>query len=157
MYKKNTAASYYKYQLILFCIVLCLMTFPPTLLFVFALLATGGDMSGLVALLAVISICMLIWLPFVIYYLYQFVYYRRLEPEHVQTVRLVKTDTMFRFVGFDVTVTVDGTQKNVSTKRVFAVGMIGVNRLDDYAGQDAEIGYDGNRDEWIVLRRTGQK
>ncbi|MBR6410522.1 MAG: hypothetical protein IKS35_03990 [Clostridia bacterium] len=114
-------------------------------------------MSGLVALLAVISICMLIWLPFVIYYLYQFVYYRRLEPEHVQTVRLVKTDTMFRFVGFDVTVTVDGTQKNVSTKRVFAVGMIGVNRLDDYAGQDAEIGYDGNRDEWIVLRRTGQK
>lgn len=156
MYKKNTVANYYKYQLILFCIVLGLMTFPPTLLFVFALRATGGDMSsGVGALLAVIGTCMLIWLPFVIYYLCQFVYYRRLEPEHVQTVRLVKTDSMFRFVGFEVTVTVDGTQKNVCTKRVFAAGMIGVNRLDDYAGQDAEIGYDGNRDEWVVLRKAG--
>ena len=148
MQKSNTAAGYYRFALILNSAValLFLLLFAGVAVFVYA---SGDDGRSFLYAGGLLLLCLL---PSVLYFLVQYIHYKKVMLTDVQTVRLERTDTSFgRLVGFEVTVSVGGTRATVVTKHVFGAGMCGVNLLDDYAGKTAEIGRDAQRDEWIVL------
>ena len=149
MKKRNTAERYYRFSLIIFSVLAVAFI----ALFYLSMLAfdpSGLEKGDVVALFFIIEA--IVWLPYVIYYLFQFIYYRNVSFTCIQRVKLDNTDTsFFRTIGFRVQVNVNGNPTWVSTKHVFSAGIIGVNKLDDYAGQTVEIGYNKSRNEWIVL------
>ena len=81
-----------------------------------------------------------------------FIYYKKVTLSNIQKVKLEKTDTSyFGSIGFEVTVEYNGKMITVTTKHVFSAGIVGVNNLDEYSGKTVQIGFDENKDEWIVL------
>ncbi|MBO4355271.1 MAG: hypothetical protein J5850_00260 [Clostridia bacterium] len=146
--KKNTAEKYYRYSLIIFIVLAAVFG---VIFGGFALVSyMSGEDAGSFLIAAVIMV--FIWVPAIIYYLVQFLYYRKLVLTEVQTVKLEKTDTSyFRCIGFEVKVVLNGIETTVVTKHVFALGLVGPNLLDDYSGREAKIGYNASRDEWIVI------
>ena len=105
------------------------------------------------AYLSFCIICFLIFGSILAYYIYQYVYYKRVKLTEVQEVKLEGIDTLFRNIGFNIKVKVGFFEeiKEVTTKHVFLVGEINVNKVGDFAGKMAKVGYNKKRDEWIVI------
>lgn len=147
----NTAETYYRYNFI----VVTAVGLPLVLLAASPLLFMIGSLEEL-DLVWVIPVIMLTGLPLVgfsIYYLAQYLYYRRVELDEIQETVLGQTSTgsATRLVGFRVIVSIDGREREMVTKRVFTAASFGVNRIDDYSGRAALVGYDRNRGELIVI------
>ena len=150
MKQDNTAEKYYRYTL-----VLSLALSFPFLLFlvpVFELAGTEGLNWG-----PYISFCIIIFLGYgslLAYYIYQYVYYKRIKLTEVQDAKLESTDSFFRTIGFNIKVKVGNDEKikEVTTKHVFFVsGLMSLNSVDDFSGKIAKVGYDENRDQWVVI------
>ena len=146
---KNTAEKYYGFTLVIISTVAFISLF--LLLPLFALDGSGGNAWG--TYLSFCIICFLAVGSILAYYIYQYVYYKRVKLTEVQDVKLEGIDTWFRSVGFNIKVKVGIFEeiKEVTTKHVFFVGEISVNKVDDYAGKVAKVGYDKKRDEWVVI------
>ncbi len=139
----NSAERYYKYSFLL--ITLCAVLTAACCLL--PLLMIDDREAGFVLIP-----CALCLFPFAVYYLVQYLYYRKVEFESVSEVRLEKTDTnSMRMIGFAVKVEVGGIKTDVVTKHVFSAAKKGPNRLDDYSCTDALVGYNRDRDEYIVI------
>lgn len=148
MKKISTAEKYYRSALILFAVTpLCLGVVLSFIGILFYVLSENGS-PFLIAAAAL----MVIFLPFIVYYLSLFIYYKKVTLSNIQKVKLEKTDTSyFGSIGFEVTVEYNGKMITVTTKHVFSAGIVGVNNLDEYSGKTVQIGFDENKDEWIVL------
>lgn len=149
MKNKNTAEKYYGLMLIIISI---------TTSFLFLLLLSlllGFDRSdnAVRAYLSLYIIFFLIVGITLVYYICQYVYYKRVKLTEVQEVKLEGIDTCFRMIGFNIKVNVGIFEeiKEVTTKHVFFVGEISANKVDDFAGKIAKVGYNKKRDEWIVI------
>lgn len=147
----NTAQTYYRYSFI----IVAAVGLPLVLLAASPLLFLTGSLEEL-DLIWVFPAILLPELPllgFAVYYLAQYLYYRRVELDEIQEVFLNRTSTRgaTRLVGFRVIVTIDGREREMVTKRVFTAASFGVNLIDDYSGRTALAGYDRNRGELIVL------
>ena len=143
MRRRNTAEKYYKVELI--------GTVSLTILFFAVLLSVIIIPSPEYLPLLFIP---LIYLPFTIYYLVQYIYYRNVTLTNVQTTTLgrVNPSIIRRLAGFEAAVYVCGVRMTVVTKRVFSNSLVGdVNLAHRYSGATVEIGYDEKRNEWIVL------
>ena len=81
------------------------------------------------------------------------VYYKNIKLTNIQVVKLEKTDTMFKAIGFIIKVNINDKEKTITTKHVFSIGMIGANLIDDYSGNNASIGYNKKKDEWIIINK----
>ena len=147
MKKTNTAARYYRHMCLVFGVIAALY------ILVFGGIAVifyvSGE-SGLPFLIAMIPVALLFLVPMA-YALTRYLHYRDADFTDVQRVRLGRTDSLMRAVGFEIEVVQGGKRVRAVTKRVFGVAPFSPNRLDDYAGETAEVGYDEARDEWIVL------
>ena len=87
------------------------------------------------------------------YYICQYVYYKRVKLTEVQDVKLEGTDTWLRHIGFNIKVKVGIFEevKEVTTKHVFFAEEITVNKVDEFVGKIAKVGYNKKRDELIVI------
>ena len=155
MKRKNTAELYYGYNLRLLLIVggvLIAATLLPIVIF-WSDVASNGD--GLFALaICIAAIVLSVFLP-AVYYLVQYLYYRKAELTDVQEVFLARTDTnRMRNIGFVVEVNVGGVVRTAVTKRVFTATLIGAPLLDEYSGRAVEVGYNPDRDEVVVLAKA---
>ncbi|MBS7263188.1 MAG: hypothetical protein KIG36_06245 [Eubacteriales bacterium] len=148
MKKQNTAEKYYRHALAVYAAltVLIVLLFVGTAL---ACYASGAD--GISFLYGALFVFLFLAAP-TVYYAAQYRYYKNVILSDVQTVKPEGTDTaFFRSVGLRATVVSDGSTRSVITKHVFGVGLAGPNRLDDYIDKNVEIGYDKEKDEWIVV------
>ena len=148
MKQKNTAHVFYRFFLLVYVLfdALCALVLGG---FAASVIGAGRDASGVVAVAAVGGVIMAF--P-TLWSLWMFLHYRRVTLTDVQTVELKKTMTSYlRRMGFTVTVTVDGAEREVTTPCVFLPGIFGPNLMDDYSGQTVKIGHDEKWDEWIVL------
>ena len=153
MERKNTAEQYYGYcwkLLLVLCLVTVLLCFLPL-----AFMMLGDEdftSSEIVPMVISFGALALIFIVPAVYYLIQYLYYRKVELTDVQEVFLAKTSTsQFRQIGFEVEVTEGGVTRTVTTKRVFSADRMGPTKLDDYSGRMATVGYNAGRDEYIVI------
>lgn len=152
MERKNTAEKYYGYSfkvmlIAAFATLACCLL--PVLLFVTDI---DSDSGGVTALIACAVITGLIFLVPAIYFLVQYLYYKNVALEDVQKVLLARTSTTrMRQIGFVIEVEQGGIMREVTTKRVFSADKVGPTKLDDYCGQLADVGYNPDRDEYVVL------
>ncbi|MBP5407620.1 MAG: hypothetical protein J6Y42_00590 [Bacilli bacterium] len=146
---KNTAEKYYGFSLVIISTATFFSLF--MMLPLFYLDGVEGNAWG--TYLSFCIIYMLVFGSILAYYIYQYVYYKRVKLTEVQNVKLEGTDTWFRNVAFKMKVKVGIFEevKEVSTKHVFLVGEISVNKVDDFSGKIAKVGYNKQRDEWIVI------
>ena len=149
MKNQNTAEKYYGFMLVIISISTFISLF--LLLPLFGFDGSEGNAWG--AYLSFCIICFLIFGSILAYYIYQYVYYKRVKLTEVQEVKLEGIDTWFRNIGFNIKVKVGLFEeiKEVTTKHVFFVGEVSVNKVDDFAGKMAKVGYNKKRDEWIVI------
>ncbi len=144
MRRHNTAEKYYKAGLI----VLISLTALFFAVLLFAVIIPSPEFLPLM-------LVPLIYLPFNVYYLVQYIYYNNVTLTNVRTTTLGKASPFVirGVVGFEAPVYVCGVRTMVTTKRVFSFNFIGsgVNYWSIYSGATVEIGYDENRGEWIVL------
>ena len=153
MERKNTAEKYYGYcwkLLIVLGLVTVLLCFLPL-----ALMMLGDEdftSSEIAPLIISFGALALIFIAPAVYYLIQYLYYRKVELTDVQEVFLAKTNTsQLRQVGFEVEIEQGGVKRTVTTKRVFSADRMGPTKLDDYSGRMATVGYNAARDEFIVI------
>ena len=146
---KNTAEKYYGFTLVIISTTAFISLF--LLLPLFDIAGIEGNAWG--SYLSFCIVCFLVVGSFLAYYIYQYVYYKRVKLTEVQDVKLEGIDTWFRIVGFNIKVKVGIFEeiKEVTTKHVFLVGEVSVNKVDDFAGKIAKVGYDKKRDEWVVI------
>lgn len=150
---KNTAEKYYGYCFKL----LLILAFATAAVVAVPLLAAyfTGEMDAEEMTFVYWTLGITIGLCFIvptIYYLVQFLYYRKVELTDVQEALLSGTSTGHsRAIGFRAEIEVDGVVRTITTKRVFTADRMGPTRLDDYAGKVKRIGYNRDRDEFIVL------
>ena len=148
MKQTNTAHVFYRFLLLIysFLFVVYAVLFAGLIA---SVKSTGSDASGVVFIAVFAG---LIVASPTLWCLVMFLHYRRVVLSDVQKVELVGTSTTFlRRVGFNVTVSVGGEEREVTTLCVFSAGMFGVNLLDQYAGKTVEVGHDEKWDVWIVL------
>jgi len=97
--------------------------------------------------------CMMITLPFLIYFRYRLNYYKKLKPTNIQEVKLEKVESSWgRLLRFSIQMEIDGVKKNVNTLAIFTVGYFGPNLVDDYSLKKALVGYDEKNDVAVVLK-----
>ena len=146
---QNTVEKYYGFVLVIMSILAFISLF--LLLPLFDLGEVEGNAKG--SYLSFCIICFLAVGSILTYYIYQYVYYKRVKLTEVQEVKLEGIDTWFRMIGFNIKVKVGIFEeiKEVTTKHVFFVGEISVNKVDDFAGKIAKVGYNKKREEWIVI------
>ncbi|MBO6061289.1 MAG: hypothetical protein J6P98_04150 [Clostridia bacterium] len=150
---KNTAEKYYGYcfKLLLILAVATAAIFAvPLLAAYFTGEMDAEEMTFVCWVLgATLGLCFVI--P-TVYYLVQFLYYRKVELTDVQEALLSGTSTGHsRAIGFRAEIEVDGVTRSIITKRVFSADRMSPTKLDDYAGKVKRIGYNRDRDEFIVL------
>ena len=152
MERKNTAEKYYGYcwkLLIVLGLVTVLLCILPVALILGGEEIPASEMTPIMISFAALAI---IFIAPAVYYLIQYLYYRKVELTDVQEVFLAKTNTsQFRTVGFEVEVEQGGVKRTVVTKRVFSADRMGPTKLDDYSGRMATVGYNAARDEFIVI------
>ena len=146
---QNTVEKYYGFILVIISALAFISLF--LLLPLFGFDGSEGNAKG--SYLSFCIICFLVVGSILAYYIYQYVYYKRVKLTEVQEVKLEGIDTWFRMIGFNIKVKVGIFEeiKEVTTKHVFFVGEISVNKVDDFAGKIAKVGYNKKRDEWIVI------
>ena len=149
MKNQNTAEKYYGFTLVIVSVVAFISLFLLLPLFGF----DGSEGNAMGTYLSFCIVCFLTVGSILTYYIYQYIYYKRVKLTEVQEVKLEGTSTWFRMVGFNIKVKVGIFEeiKDVTTKHVFLVGEVSVNKVDDFAGKIAKVGYDKKRDEWIVI------
>ena len=149
MKNQNTAEKYYGFTLVIVSVVAFFSLFLLLPLFGF----DGSEGNAMGSYLSLCIVCFLTVGSILAYYIYQYIYYKRVKLTEVQEVKLEGTSTWFRMVGFNIKVKVGIFEeiKDVTTKHVFFVGEVTVNKVDDFAGKMAKVGYDKKRDEWIVI------
>lgn len=149
MKNQNTAEKYYGFTLVIVSVVAFFSLFLLLPLFGF----DGSEGNAMGTYLSFCIVCFLTVGSILAYYIYQYIYYKRVKLTEVQEVKLEGTSTWFRMVGFNIKVKVGIFEeiKDVTTKHVFFVGEVTVNKVDDFAGKMAKVGYDKKRDEWIVI------
>ena len=149
MKNQNTAEKYYGFTLVIVSVVAFISLFLLLPLFGF----DGSEGNAMGTYLSFCIVCFLTVGSILTYYIYQYIYYKRVKLTEVQEVKLEGTSTWFRMVGFNIKVKVGIFEeiKDVTTKHVFFVGEVTVNKVDDFAGKMAKVGYDKKRDEWIVI------
>ena len=149
MKNQNTAEKYYGFVLV----IISISTFTSLFLLLPLFGIDGSEGNAWGAYLSFCIICFLFFGSILAYYIYQYVYYKRVKLTDVQEVKLEGIDTWFRNVGFNIKVKVGLFEeiKEVTTKHVFLVGEVSVNKVDDFAGKMAKVGYNKKRDEWIVI------
>ncbi len=152
MKRKNTAEKYYGYcwkLLIVLCLVTALLCILPVILLLESEEIPASEMTPMLIFFATLA---LIFIVPAVYYLIQYLYYRKVELTDVQEVFLAKTSTsQLRQVGFEIEVEQGGMTRRVTTKRVFSADRMGPTKLDDYSGRMATVGYNAGRDEFIVI------
>mgnify|MGYP000843573677 FL=1 len=89
--------------------------------------------------------------PLVAYNCYRFIYFSRLQPTDIQAVKLERVESMFRLMFFVVEMDLKGQKKSVPTLAVFASGLIGPNRIDDYSQRIVKVGYDRKRAIAVIV------
>ena len=147
----NTAETYYRFNFVIITAVgipLMLLSASPLLL-----VTDSIEELEIVWILPVFLLSGLPLVGFAVYYLAQYVYYRRVELDELQETVLGPTSTgrTTRLVGFRVNVIIDGREREMITKRVFNTSPMGVNHIDNYSGRTAVVGYDRNRGEIVVI------
>ena len=149
MKNQNTAEKYYGFVLV----IMSILTFISLFLLLPLIGFDGSKGKGWGTYLSFCIICFLTVGSILTYYIYQYVYYKRVKLTEVQEVKLEGIDTWFRNIGFNIKVKVGLFEeiKEVTTKHVFFVGEVSVNKVDDFAGKMAKVGYNKKRDEWIVI------
>ena len=149
MKNQNTAEKYYGFVLV----IISISTFTSLFLLLPLFGIDGSEGNAWGAYLSFCIICFLTFGSILAYYIYQYVYYKRVKLTDVQEVKLEGIDTWFRNVGFNIKVKIGLFEeiKEVTTKHVFLVGEVSVNKVDDFAGKMAQVGYNKKRDEWIVI------
>ena len=149
MKNQNTAEKYYGFMLV----IMSILTFISLFLLLPLIGFDGSKGNGWGTYLSFCIICFLTVGSILAYYIYQYVYYKRVKLTEVQEVKLEGIDTWFRMIGFNIKVKIGIFEeiKEVTTKHVFFVGEISVNKVDDFAGKIAKVGYNKKRDEWIVI------
>lgn len=91
-------------------------------------------------------------LPFVIYYLIQFIYYQRLTPTDIQTVKLENTyDRGKRFVGFNINIQINRRKHKVIVKPIFTRSIGSYLYVDKYIHNQANVFYNSKRNEAVVI------
>ncbi|MDD5602345.1 MAG: hypothetical protein PHP78_05220, partial [Candidatus Izemoplasmatales bacterium] len=75
----------------------------------------------------------------------------RLQPTDIQAVKLERVESMFRLMFFVVEMDLKGQKKPVPTLAVFASGLIGPNRIDDYSQRIVKVGYDRKRAIAVIV------
>ena len=145
--KRNSAAKrYYKKNMILMIAVFA----PLALLSCLLPLSFINAWEPYYAILWMFPIIMaIVPLPFIIYYVWQFIHYANACFIDIQTAEVLDCDTIQygRFgpvIGFFVRVQHKGKTATVCTKHIH-------QRADGYIGSRVEVGFDPKRCEWIVL------
>lgn len=123
---------------------------------VFVAVLIISAMSGLiVGDMWVVATCAAVWIavwaPVLGYYIYQYLYYHRVDLTDIQKAELCGTDSgWLGDIGLRLCVSSGGARCEVTTRRVF--GARGVtNNVDRYTHGEITVGYNAGRDEWIVL------
>jgi hypothetical protein len=149
MKRNNTAKVYYLYQFIASAVLGAVWT----LIAVAFLSDDGGSAEGGSYLGAVLSFIWAVFGSMTVYYLVQYLRFKNMRFTRVQQVKLEHTATgLFRRVGFEVTVDIDGAAQKVQTKPVFCSSRPwGRLSLDDYAGFYYDVGFCETSGEWVVL------
>jgi hypothetical protein len=146
MKRENAAKRYYKKNMIIMIAVFAPLVLLSYLLPLSFIISRGPDY----AILWMFSIIMtIVPLPFIVYYVWQFVHYANACFIDIQTVEVLDCDTIQRgrfgpVIGFFVRVQHKGKTVTVCTKHVH-------QRADGYIGSRVEVGYNPRRKEWIVL------
>jgi hypothetical protein len=102
-----------------------------------------------------------IYLGVMILCIVNYSHYHKVCLTDIQTVRLYKKNDAWiwrsYYSKFEVTVTIDGRKKEVTTGRYFTLFTFfypGAS-LRKYECELVEIGYDSKRDEWVVISKQG--
>ena len=141
----NSAERYYRYTFFIILAVTFAMAAVTALPFLFI---EEDSLIGGITCAAVTAVI----IPFLIYYLVQYLHYKNAELEDVGEAKLVRTHTnSFRMIGFIAELQQDGQTREVTTKHVFNAAKYGPNLLDDYCGKTVRWGYERGRNEYIVL------
>lgn len=156
VHRKNVAEDFWKGLLIYGTVITTVFIVP---LYVLTIKAYISDRNGASlfagGLFAAVSISIMTLC------LVNYLHYHRVKLEDIQRVRLYRTKLLIadwqwrsRFAAFDVTVTVDGIEKEVTTGRYFSlIPYLGGVSLRKYECQFVEIGHDRKRDRWIVISK----
>ncbi len=149
MKRNNTATVYYLSPFIASAVLGAVWT----LIAVAFLSDDGGSAEGGSYLGAVLSFIWAVFGSMTVYYLVQYLRFKNMRFTRVQQVKLEHTATgLFRRVGFEVTVDIDGAAQKVQTKPVFCSSRPwGRLSLDDYAGFYYDVGFCETSGEWVVL------
>ena len=148
MKKYNSAQKYYKERLIIYTAII-LGVLLIVLLFDLPILldpeAKDKDSIWLFPLFLTI-----IFIPFSLYYLIQYLHYRNATFEHVQKGVIVDCDTVDhgrygRNVGFYIKLEDEFNERRVLTKHVHG-------KPDGHMGQEVLVGQDTKTGEWIILQ-----
>lgn len=95
--------------------------------------------------------------PLLVFTLVSYMHYRNVRLKYVQTVKLERATSIggakSRAFGFVIDVTVDGVPTTVTTRYDFQDhrSFLSGPYLYDYSGKYAEVGYDEEKKEWIVI------
>lgn len=144
-YRCIPEVKYYKFFFTYFFITLLIISLP--LLTLAIVSQTAGEVYGLMQLLY-----LLILSPFIIYYLYQWNYFKRLNPTNIQITTLDQVESSWmRMVAFVVEMDINGHKKRISTMAAFRTGWFGPNDVGEYSMKKARVGYDPNRGIAVIL------
>lgn len=141
---KNVNHHYYRFQSI---ILLCVMGAYALPLIVIGLLE--GFLGGALAIAGAISAIFLI--P-TLYYCFQWHHYATVNLTNIQRVTLREISSgFFKFVGFKVTLSIDGKERTFITKEVFNTSVFSRLSLENYLNQTVEVGYNEDREELVII------
>lgn len=92
-----------------------------------------------------------VWAPILGYYIYQYLYYHRVDLTDIQKAEFRGTDSgWLGDIGLRLCVSSSVARVTVTTRRVFSARGV-TNNVDRYTHGDITVGYNAGRDEWIVL------
>jgi len=96
--------------------------------------------------------------PFISYFLYKNIYYQLIKLTDIQEVRLqnVIHGRSKKFVGFSITLKVDGLKIKRGTKHIFTTSA-GKLCVSDFKEKDVLVGYNKKTDEVVVIGLEGEE
>jgi hypothetical protein len=137
--------KYYKFNFIYFLLATLFVSLP-----LLSLLLAGGVQGEVYGFM--LFIYTLFFLPFDIYYFYQWNYFKKLRPTNIQISTLDKVESNWmQYASFLVEMDINGQKKRISTMAIFRVGWFGPNSVGDYSMKKVRVGYDPNREIAVVL------
>ncbi|HOI47026.1 MAG TPA: hypothetical protein PLR26_04775 [Bacilli bacterium] len=137
--------KYYKFNFSFFFVTTLIISLP-----LIALSFSKGVEGDAYRVMLFIYLLML--LPFIIYYYYQWNYFKNLSPNHIQIVTLDQVESSWiRTMAFVIEMEINGHKKRISTQAVFRTGLFGPNDISEYSMKKARVGYDPNRGIAVIL------